>query len=191
VKLEGADVVMLFRITDRRVDKIRAFSDSCAIDAGGRRVYWLTGVEPSESVALLATYADAAPAATGKNRLADGALMALAAHREPSAVRALIGFARNADSGHVRGQALSWLAHRAGGEAVGTIADAIELDPDTQVKTRAVFALSQLPENEGVPRLIEVARAHRNPKVRQQAIFWLGQSRDPRALEFFEEILLR
>jgi HEAT repeat protein len=57
------------------------------------------------------------------------------------------------------------------------------------VKKRAVFALSQLPKDEGVPLLISVARTNRNPVVRKQAMFWLGQSNDPRALEFFEQIL--
>ena len=54
---------------------------------------------------------------------------------------------------------------------------------------RAVFALSQLPKEEGVPLLINIARTNRNPVVRKQAMFWLGQSRDARALAFFEEIL--
>ena len=54
-----------------------------------------------------------------------------------------------------------------------------------------MFALSQLPTDDGVPRLIDVARTNRNPAVRKQAIFWLGQSRDPRALAFFEEVLAR
>ncbi len=38
-------------------------------------------------------------------------------------------------------------------------------------------------------RLIEVARTNKNRAVRKQAIFWLGQSNDARALKFFEEIL--
>ena len=37
------------------------------------------------------------------------------------------------------------------------------------------------------PKLMEVARNNRNPEVRKQAMFWLGQSRDPRALALFEE----
>jgi hypothetical protein len=37
--------------------------------------------------------------------------------------------------------------------------------------------------------LIQVARTNPNPAVRKQAMFWLGQSRDARALAFFEEIL--
>ena len=54
-----------------------------------------------------------------------------------------------------------------------------------------MFALSQLPKDDGVPRLIQVARTHSNAAVRKQAMFWLGQSNDPRALKFFEEILFK
>jgi HEAT repeat protein len=89
----------------------------------------------------------------------------------------------------VRGQALFWLAQKAGRQAAGAITEAADRDPDTEVKKRAVFALSQLPKDEGVPLLIQVAKNNRDPAVRKQAFFWLGQSKDPRALAFFEEIL--
>jgi HEAT repeat protein len=62
-------------------------------------------------------------------------------------------------------------------------------DEDREVRESAVFALSQLPREEGVPILIRAARTNRDPKVRRQALFWLGQSEDPRALALFEEIL--
>ncbi len=89
----------------------------------------------------------------------------------------------------MRSEALFWLSQRAGARAMAAITDAIEHDPETQVKRQAVFALSQLPAAEGVPKLIEVARTNKNPAVRKQAMFWLGQSKDPRALSFFEQIL--
>ena len=54
---------------------------------------------------------------------------------------------------------------------------------------KAVFALSQLPKDEGVPLLIKVARTNTNLEVRKQAMFWLGQSKDPRAIDFFSEVL--
>jgi hypothetical protein len=34
-----------------------------------------------------------------------------------------------------------------------------------------------------------VAQENKSREVRKQAMFWLGQSKDPRALEFFEKIL--
>ena len=98
--------------------------------------------------------------------------------------------AREDGSPHVRGQALFWLAQKAGTRAENAIAGAITNDPDTEVKKKAVFALSQMPKDEGVPKLIEVAEKNKNPEVRKQAMFWLGQSGDPRALEFFEKVLM-
>jgi HEAT repeat protein len=74
---------------------------------------------------------------------------------------------------------------------VGAIDEAVRRDPDTAVKRRAVFALSQLPADQGVPKLIALAREHSNPVVRKQAFFWLGQSRDPRAVAFLAGILSR
>jgi len=52
-----------------------------------------------------------------------------------------------------------------------------------------VLALSQLPKDEGIPMLITLVRSSRDPAVRKQAMSALGQSKDPRALSFFEEIL--
>ena len=89
----------------------------------------------------------------------------------------------------MKGRALFWLAQRAADESIPAITAAIDTDPDTQAKKQAVFALSTLPRDEGVPRLIELARNHRNPEVRRQAFFWLGQSKDQRAVDFFASIL--
>jgi HEAT repeat protein len=112
-------------------------------------------------------------------------------NRDPGALDEMIRMAREDESTHVRGQALFWLAQKAGQKAASTITGAIENDPDTEVKKKAVFALSQMPHEEGVPKLIQVAQNNKNPEVRKQAMFWLGQSNDPRALEFFEKILSR
>jgi hypothetical protein len=186
--LEGArQFWVLYRLDAGRIDRIRIASEDCTLDAGGLTVHWMPNVAPADSVAVLASFlTDSAP-----RRLADGALTALAMHREAAALERLLSTARDGATPHLRGQALFWLAQRAGEKAVGAITDAIANDPETEVKRRAVFALSQLPKDEGVPRLIEVARTNANPAVRKQAMFWLGQSRDPRAVKFFEEILFK
>jgi HEAT repeat protein len=59
------------------------------------------------------------------------------------------------------------------------------------VKRKAVFALSQLPKDEAVPQLMHVADTNPDPQIRKEAIFWLGQTHDPRALAYFEKILDR
>ena len=116
---------------------------------------------------------------------------ALHVSKEPSALDDIIRMAHEDPSAHVRGQALFWLAQKAGKKEAAAITDAIENDPDTEVKKKAVFALQQMPADEGVPKLIEIARTNRNPVVRKQAMFWLGQSKDPRAVKFFEDVLTK
>jgi hypothetical protein len=113
----------------------------------------------------------------------------LAQNRAAAALDELIRLARTDASSSVRGEAIFWLGQKASRKASEAITDAIENDPETQVKKKAVFALSNLPHDEGVPLLIKLARTHPNPVVRKQAMFWLGQSKDARALEFFEQVL--
>ena len=43
--------------------------------------------------------------------------------------------------------------------------------------------------NEAVPKLIEIATDHPHVEIRKKAIFWLGDSEDPRAVEFIISLL--
>jgi len=91
-----------------------------------------------------------------------------------------------------RRSAVFWLGQAAGEAATRGLTEL--LDDTTvalDVKESAVFALSQRPRDEGVPALIRIARSHPSPGVRKKALFWLGQSEDPRALALFEELLTK
>jgi HEAT repeat protein len=256
VKLEGpTHLVVLYRIENRQVAKIRTFTPDCELDAGGLSFIWLTGVSAPESVqTLLAIAKDTTGQTREQLRNADNAVSAIAMHADPAADSALeemlapshpdqvrrqaifwlcnsrgqrgfqlvskivredpsdkirehavfaltqnkdpqasnvvVAVAHNDKSARVRGQALFWLAQRAQRKvAESAINDAIANDPETEVKKKAVFALTQMPSGEGVPLLIQVARNNKNPEVRKQAIFWLGQSKDERALSFIEDVL--
>jgi len=105
----------------------------------------------------------------------------------------LITLARNDNvATKTRKSAVFWLGQAAGDRAVEELGElASEENEDRDVQESAVFALSQLDHDAGVPKLIEVARSHRDAKVRKSAMFWLGQSNDPRAIALFEEILRR
>ena len=92
----------------------------------------------------------------------------------------------------VRRAAVFWLGQAAGDAATRGLTDLIaEGGVDREVKESAVFALSQRPRDEGVPALIRIAKGNADPELRRKAIFWLGQSDDPRALALFEELLTR
>ena len=186
IRLEPADFFfVMFRVEDRQITRIRTYSANCPLDAGGKAVHWFSNVAVNDSVDYMKTFL--APAQTRKFN--DAAVTVLALTEGDQPLSELLSIARDGSTASVKGNALFWLAQRAGARAVGTITAAIESDPDTEVKKKAVFALSQLPKDEGVPLLIQQARTNKNPAVRKQAMFWLGQSKDPRALKFFEEIL--
>ncbi len=94
-------------------------------------------------------------------------------------------------SRRTRKSAVFWLGQAAGEEATEGLAEIVgDVDADRDVRKTAVFALSQRPRAEGVPALIHVVRTNRDPQLVRQALFWLSQSDDPRAIELFEEILL-
>ena len=106
---------------------------------------------------------------------------------------ALLKIARNADLPRsTRTQSVVWLGQAAGDAATANLKDiVVDNSLDREVRESAVFALSQRPHEEGVPALISVARTNKDPEIRKKALFWLGQSRDPRAIDLFEELLTK
>ncbi len=112
--------VILFRVEGNAVGQIRALSADCEIDAGGVQVHWLTGVKPSDAVALLTTFT---------------------------------------------------------------------ASPDLQLQRQAISALATV--SEGIPALIQIVKTAPDAALQKQAMNSLQQSRDPRALAFFEELLKR
>jgi hypothetical protein len=98
-------------------------------------------------------------------------------------------------SSGTRRDAMFWVSRFAAAKVTGHGEDIAAADEDDDRDDRddsrdaAVFALSQLRGKQGVEPLLTIARTHKDPQVRQKAIFWLGQSGDPRAAELFRQIL--
>ncbi len=103
----------------------------------------------------------------------------------------LIKLARDPDaSTKVRRSAVFWVGQAAATQATAGLEEIVgDAALEREVRESAVFALSQRPNGEGVPALLLAARTDKDAKIRRSAIFWLGQSNDPRALAFFEEVL--
>jgi len=65
VHLEPPDhAIIMMRVDQNAVSRIRYVSPDCEIDAGGVPMHWLTDVQPAQSVALLATLVASANRAT-------------------------------------------------------------------------------------------------------------------------------
>jgi HEAT repeat protein len=180
IKLEGSDrMIVMFRIADKQVERVRVFSEDCQLDAGGRAVHMLDGVQPAESVALLESLVTAET--ERKGRVTSGALSAIALHGDASAGTALERMARNHAAPSIRADALFWVSQRGDANASTIILNALDKDSASEVRKRAVFALSQLRNDQGTDALIRVARNHPETPVRAEAIFWLGQKAGKKA----------
>ena len=133
VRLEaGTQVTIFARLIDKRIERLRALTDDCPVDAGGLDVHWIAGVSGADSVAWLKERAlDEKMDVDVKSKIANAAVRAIALHRDPSAVTTLIEFAR--------------------------------ATPQTSAAT----------------------------SLRREAMTGLGQSRDPRAIQFLSSIITK
>jgi HEAT repeat protein len=104
----------------------------------------------------------------------------------------LFAVARADENVDLRRQAIRLLGERAGKRSLDFLsATAQSNDGNAEVQIQAVRAISERSAEESVPLLIKIARTHANQQVRKQAIRALGESGDPRAVEFFREVLTK
>jgi HEAT repeat protein len=60
---------------------------------------------------------------------------------------------------------------------------------DMEMRQQLIFTLSQRSEPEAVTKLMDIAREDPNPEFRRKAVFWLGQTDDPRVADFLLELI--
>jgi HEAT repeat protein len=90
----------------------------------------------------------------------------------------------------MRTTAIHMIGERAGRRSLELLRDTLDgSNADTQIQIQALHAISERPAEESVPLLIKAAKSHPNAQVRRAAIHWLGESGDPRALEYFRQVL--
>ncbi|HXV85130.1 MAG TPA: HEAT repeat domain-containing protein [Gemmatimonadales bacterium] len=154
--------------------------------AGGTEVRDLGEVSPARAAEYFLSLVAAAPGPVAKAAVLP-AVLADSLEVWPGLLRIARDDTRPRE---VRKAAVFWVG-QAAEEAAEGLAQMVAQGGDTEVREHAVFALSQLPRHQGVPMLLEIARTHPEARVRKKAIFWLGQSDDPRALALFEELLVR
>ena len=104
----------------------------------------------------------------------------------------LFEVARGDESMELRRQAIRLLGERVGKRSFDFLSTTAQsTDANAEVQVQAVRAIGERHAEESVPLLIKIAKTHPNQMVRKQAIRSLGESGDPRAVEFFKEVLMK
>jgi HEAT repeat protein len=61
---------------------------------------------------------------------------------------------------------------------------------DTEMKEQIIFVLSQRQKDKpAIDKMFDIAKNDKDPELRKKAIFWLGQSRDPRVQQFLMDLI--
>lgn len=90
----------------------------------------------------------------------------------------------------LRKKALFWAGQS--GVGIDEIIPLYSQIPDQEMKEQVIFVLSQRNNNpRAVDKLMDIAKNDKDPELRKKAIFWLGQSRDPRVQQFLIDMINR
>jgi HEAT repeat protein len=118
-------------------------------------------------------------------------IQAMSQAHTPEGTRWLLDIARDKSlSVEVRKNALFW-AGQGGADLRQLSALYDEMRGETEIQNQLIFVFSQRHEPEAVDKLMSIATSDPDRDLRKQAIFWLGQSRDPRVQKFLLDLINR
>lgn len=93
----------------------------------------------------------------------------------------------NAESIELRKKALFWLGQS--DFPLSELTGLYDRMTDRDMREQLIFVYSQRNDRAAVDKLIQIVRTEKDRELRKKALFWLSQSRDPRAAEILGEIL--
>jgi HEAT repeat protein len=170
VQLEGpTHLFVMYRIFERKVDKVRQFTPDCPVDAGGLTFHWLTDVKPAESVALLESLISQTERSPG------GVISTIALHRDAAADTALDRLLATSQPENIRRSATQVLGSTRGKAGYDRLMKLLRDDPSDRVRESAVHALTQSKETGAMQAVVRAASEDKSPQVRSQALMFLAQ----------------
>ncbi|HZS07413.1 MAG TPA: HEAT repeat domain-containing protein [Blastocatellia bacterium] len=110
--------------------------------------------------------------------------------RNPKAQQKILDLARSASDISIRKQAIFALSQQHNEQTTDLLIQMYDSEKDEKVKDQILSAFSHQHSNKKImQKLMDIARKDSSLERRKQAIFWLGQIKDPEATRFLEEIL--
>jgi hypothetical protein len=90
----------------------------------------------------------------------------------------------------LRKKALFWAGQS--GVAIPELSKLYDRMSDAEMREQIIFVLSQRQsDRQAMDKLFDVAKNEKDPELRKKAIFWLGQSHDPRVQQFLMDLINR
>lgn len=180
----GAALRIHVAVENGEATRLLAVSSSCPVETQGEQVRSLDAVTSEASVRFLAGLTSA-----WRRDRSESALAALAFHDGAAATETLARLARERGGAEDRReQAIFWLGAERGAAGLAALRGLLREPVGEELAEHTVFAISQNPG--GTEVLLDLVQRSDVPRgIRRQALFWLGQSDDPRALEEISRLL--
>jgi len=118
-------------------------------------------------------------------------IQAMAQAHTSESMRWLIDVARDKSIAiEARKNALFW-AGQNGADMRQLVSLYDEMKGESAIQNQLIFVFSQRRDRDAIDKLMDIATNDRDRDLRKQAIFWLGQSKDPRVQKFLLDLINR
>lgn len=195
MKLEGGkgnivsrEVAMLFGFRGNRMDNVEVSMIDLQFDFRHRDLIWLGNASQEESINFL----DAIYKKETNTELAEDLLDAIGIHRTPDLVVPILQQILNSSSNNdLRAKAAFWLGAQNDPASLKVLVAALKSEKSEDVIEQGFAGLSEMTLPEADQQLKEWTKPGYSQKLRENAIFWMGQKEAPGTLEFLEKIAMQ
>jgi HEAT repeat protein len=172
--------------SDRAAQILRDYAgrDNAPEDVREKAVFWLGQQHSTSSAEFLRTLYARVTVEDLKEKI----IFSLSQMHSDENTRWLMDLALNdKESIDLRKKALFWAGQT--GADIGDLVQLYDRTSDHDMREQLIFVYSQRHETQALDKMIDIARHETDRELRKKAIFWLGQSRDPRAAQALLEII--
>jgi HEAT repeat protein len=170
----------------RAQQALRGYAERAELPAETREkvIFWIGQTGGAENEAFLRSLYGRLKEEGLRNKI----LFSVSQAGGPENGRWLLGIARDATQPvELRKQALFWAGQS--GASMADLAGLYGTMTDRVMREQLIFVYSQREEPAAVDKLLDIAKRDPDPELRKKALFWLGQSDDPRAAKALQEII--
>jgi HEAT repeat protein len=173
--VRGAQILRDYALRENASDELR-----------GQAVFWLGQQRSPENADFLRALYSRVKSDDVKEKI----LFSLSQQRGMGNDKWLIDIARDTKENiELRKKALFWAGQ--GAASPDQLISLYSSLPDSDMREQLIFVYSQRHTPAMIDKLLDIAKNDRNPELRKKAIFWLGQSRDPRVQQFLIDLINR
>jgi HEAT repeat protein len=183
----------VFALTRHQSPRAREALKSLALDPKAsdhvreQAVFWIG--QSSDGDAGSIAFLKEIYAKSNDEELKNQVIFGIARQNDPASKSWLLDIVkRRTEPIEARKQALFWLGQNSR-LTLSELNALYDSAADMEMKEQVIFVLSRQDSRESVDVLLKIARSDPSREMRKQAIFWLGQSSDPRAAEYLQRLV--